>query len=127
MSARVLPRGFELPGTRPRRKYGAKGCVVAGVWFRSQREGNRYAELLLLRRTGEVKLILLQVPFILSECVLDAEGHVAAPSERYIADFVIHWSNGRLSVEDSKGHRTADFIRKKRRCEALHNIVIEEV
>lgn len=108
-------------------KYGARSVWVDGIRFDSKREANRYGELKLLKAAGDVRLILRQVSFQISPGIPDSEGRVAAPGERYVADFVIHWANGELTVEDVKGMRTKEYLRKKRRAEAIYGIEVVEI
>ena len=131
--ARIIPRlsrdiakQLGVAGLR-RPKYGAERVLVDGILFDSKKEATRYQELRLLERAGEIRLVMRQVPFQLSDTVLGPDGKVASRGERWVADFVIHWADGRLTVEDAKGHRTETFIRKKKRAEALYGIRVEEV
>ena len=48
-------------------KYGNRKVVIDGIEFMSQKEGNRYCELKLLQRAGEISNLRLQPKFILQE------------------------------------------------------------
>ena len=125
-------RGFERLGIKqpkaPRaHKYGSRRVLFRGRLFDSQKEANRYAHHLLRQRAGEVALIMCQVPFQISDTILGPDGKVAARGERWVADFVIQLTAGGYEVEDCKGFRTASFIRKKRRVEAIYGFKIQEV
>ena len=108
-------------------KYHARPVVVDGEWFASQREARRWSELLLLKRAGEVRLILRQVGFQIAPPVRDDQGALTCRAIKYLADFLVHWSDGRLTVEDAKGMRTPMYRAKKRRVEAIYGIEITEV
>lgn len=66
-------------------KYHNRKVVIDGITFDSQREGDYYCELKMLRMAGEV-----------------------------IADFVVHYKDGRTVVVDVKGDKT-DVYRIKRK------------
>jgi len=108
-------------------KYRAKPTIVDGIRFDSKKEARHYARLKLALQAGEIRLLLRQVPFYISDAVFDENGKVLASAERYVADFLVHWKDGTLSVIDAKGHRTQTYRRKKRRVEAIYGITIEEV
>lgn len=48
-------------------KYGNRKVVIDGIKFDSQKEGNRYCELKLLQRAGEISNLQLQPKFVLQE------------------------------------------------------------
>jgi len=124
-----LAKQFAAAAKEPQRKhkYGAEPVVVDGHWFASKREAKRWQELEWMRALGEVLLIVRQVGFEISPAVRDETGHVKAPAQRYIADFLVHWKDGRVTVEDAKGMKTATYLNKKRRVEAIYKITIVEV
>jgi hypothetical protein len=45
----------------------------------------------------------------------------------YRADFVVAWKDGRVSVEDVKGHRTREYINKRKQVLARYGLQIEEL
>ena len=94
-----------------RHKYHAKKTTIDGITFDSQKEANRYAELKLLERAGEIKHLQLQVPFTLQEA-FTLHGKKYRPIT-YIADFVYE-QDGRTIVEDTKGMRTQVYQLKKK-------------
>ena len=98
-----------------RHKFNAVQVEYDGIKFPSKREGNRYLELKLLQKTGEVVFFLRQPMF-------DLPGNV-----KYRADFIIFWAAGFVTIEDVKGVRTKEFIRAKRQVEALYPVEILEV
>ena len=76
---------------------------VDGIKFHSKKEAQRYLDLKVLRANGDVLWFIRQVPFYLS-----------ATEEKYLADFLIVWATGAITVEDVKGVRTKDYLRKKK-------------
>lgn len=104
-----------------RMKYHNRKAVYNGIKFDSIRERDRYCELLLLQRSGEIRDLKLQVPFVLIE---------KQPGERavkYIADFTYLDRNGDLVVEDAKGVRTDAYRIKRKLMLERHGIRIREV
>lgn len=100
-------------------KYGNSKTEVDGIVFDSAKEAGRYKELLLLRKAGLIGIIQLQVPYELN----DGGRH----SLRYIADFVyVDAVTGKTVVEDVKGFRTREYLKKKRLMLKVHNIEITE-
>ena len=90
-------------------------AVVDGFHFASKAEAKYYERLKTLQQqpASSIKFFLRQIPFHLP-------GNV-----KYIADFLIFYSSGDLSVIDVKGHITKDFKRTKKIVEALYPIKIE--
>ena len=89
----------------PTDRMGARATIVDGIRFRSKLEADRYRELVLLQKAGEVKYLLRQVPFDIAP----SNGRII----QYRADFVIVWNAGALdpagevvTVEDTKGFMT---------------------
>lgn len=103
---------------RKRNKYGNEPMVVDGVRFASKREARRYLVLRERLERGEIRGLRLQVPY---ELVVRM---------KYVADFVYEeaaedgWST---VVEDSKGAKTREYIRKRRAMADQHGITIREV
>lgn len=114
-------------------KYHAKKTVVNGIMFDSRLEADRYQQLLLLEKAGEITGLMLQVEFqilkgwtnpgIVSEDGIDEDGDTIyritetptkagerIKSRFYIADFV-YYDTGLKNwvIEDTKGIETADF------------------
>jgi hypothetical protein len=101
-------------------KYSAERTEVNGKTFPSKKEAKRYAELLLLLKSGEIVLLELQVPFELNEG--------GTHSLKYIADFVyVDVKTGQKIIEDAKGFKTKEYKKKKRLMLKVHNIKIHEV
>lgn len=102
----------------PRNKYGAKPTVVDGIRFHSKRESERYSELKLLQRAGEIRDLTMQPKFPI---VVNDEKICV-----YIADFS-YIENQEIVIEDVKGAKTALYSIKKKLVEALYDVKITEV
>ena len=92
--------------------------TVDGILFDSIKEAKRYSELKLLSRTGEVVLFLLQTPVYFKG------------GGKYVMDFLVFWSDGRVTFEDVKSPATRKketYRFKKRLVEAELGIEITEV
>lgn len=98
-----------------RNKYGATATVIDGIRFASKAEANYYVGLTVARKSGDLRFFLRQVPF-------DLPGGV-----RYLCDFVEFWKNGDMRFIDVKGHKTNEYILKKKQVEALYPVEITEV
>lgn len=83
-------------------KYRNRVVEVDGHRFASQKEANRYLELQMLQRSGEIKGFGIQPSFYLSEGI------------RYMPDFIVCGKDGRIWLEDTKGYRTKDFNIKQK-------------
>jgi hypothetical protein len=114
------PVPAEQPKEKKRSKYGSKETEVDGIKFDSQKEAHRYGQLKLMLKAGIIGLLELQVPFELNTG--------GTHSLKYIADFVyIISATGEKVVEDAKGHRTREYIKKRRLMKKVHGIEIQEV
>jgi len=92
-------------------KYSNKKTEIDGVVFDSFKEGNRYKELILLQRAGEIEDLKIQVPF---ELIPKQKGERAV---KYIADFVYYDNKKQqMIVEDVKSiaTKTKDYIIKRK-------------
>lgn len=108
-------------------KYGAKKTVVNGITFDSQREADRYCELMLMLRAGEIRELKLQPEFTLQEGFRTPSGEKVR-AVKYIADFSYKMTidgEERTCVEDVKGVRTKDYALKKKLMEGKGIKVIE--
>jgi hypothetical protein len=83
---------------KPRSKYGAKSVTIDGIRFASRLEGNRYGELKLLERAGEISLLLPQYRFPLMAPNNEVVGF-------YVADF-FYEEDGKRVCEEAKGFWT---------------------
>jgi hypothetical protein len=106
-----------------RTKYNSVISYVNGIKFHSKKEANRYAELLLLVKAGEIRDLKLQVKYS-----LDVSGvHIC----NYYADFVyIDCRFETTVVEDVKGMKSGGaysvFKLKEKLMLAIHKIDIFE-
>lgn len=100
----------------PRSKFGNKITEVDDIKFDSKAESQRYGELNMMLRGGLIHSFERQVSYD-----LEVNGVLIC---RYIADFVITWPDGIITVEDVKGVQTRDFKLKKKLMWAIHGIEI---
>jgi hypothetical protein len=123
-----------------RSKYGSKKVTVDGVEFDSKREAARYKELKVMEAAGEIEDLQLQVHYELIPAKYETFERYGKRGQRlkdgcrlieksccYVADFVYTDCNGRLVVEDSKGHKTKDYIIKRKLMLNVFGIRINEV
>jgi hypothetical protein len=105
--------------TRSTNKYRARSITVDGIRFPSRLEANRYGELKLLERAGEISGLTLQPEYPLTVNGVNCG--------TYRADFrYVEKANGTV-IEDTKGFRTPVYRLKKRIVEAIYGIKITEV
>ncbi len=112
-----------------RSKYGARKTVFDGITFASKKEANRYRELKMLERAGEICNLRLQVPFELIPAQYEETGELYTKGANkgkpkrgkciekavtYIADFVYTTCEPHQIVEDVKGMRTPVYIIKRK-------------
>lgn len=102
-------------------KYGAQPTTVDGIRFASKREANRYAELKLLARIGDVADLKCHPRFPL---VVNGQKVCV-----YEADFSYLDRTGAFVVEDVKSRptMTPQYRLKKKLLQALHGITVSEV
>lgn len=125
---------------RTNNKYGSKKVKLDGIVFDSIREAQRYKELKLLERAGEITDLELQKPFELVPAQYEYYERYGKNNRRlkdgkrtieqsvvYKADFVYREKNGQLIVEDTKGMKTHDYIIKRKLMLHVHGIRIREV
>ena len=94
-------------------KYHSKKVVVDGVTFDSKREAQRYCELKLLEKAGEIVNLTLQHKFML-QSPFKKNGKTIREI-CYIADFVYQDArNFKIVVEDVKGFKTKEYLLKKK-------------
>lgn len=123
-------------------KYHNKKITAGGETFDSKREYNRYRELLLLEKAGEISNLRRQVKFVLIPAQYEKtperyargkrkgelkQGKVLERECAYLADFVYIDSNGEKVVEDTKGVKTKEYIIKRKLMLYTHGIQIKEV
>lgn len=101
-------------------KYHNRKVTVNGITFDSQKEADRYLELMLLLKAGEIDRLKLQPEFTLQEAFTTPEGE-KVKAIRYRADFTYrkkmrggvdtYWVS---VVEDVKGYRTKEYQQKRK-------------
>ena len=123
------------------RKYNNKKIEVDGMTFDSKKEANRYKELSLLQKAGEISGLQTQVRYVLIPSQREVSDEVYARDESkgkykpgkllerectYVADFV-YYKDGEVIVEDTKGFRTKEYIIKRKLMLYVHHIQIKEI
>lgn len=120
-------------------KYHSRKVTVDGDTYDSMKEYRRFKELSLLERAGAIRNLKRQVKYVLIPAQreftteIDKKGNFKKGKllERecaYIADFVyLDMSTCRMTVEDTKGYRTKDYIIKRKLMLWVHGIQIKEV
>ena len=102
-----------------RNKYGAKKTVVGDITFASKKEAQRWMELQLLERAGEISDLQRQVKVELigqHRPLYTRTGR----KMRYVADFTyIDNQSGVLVMEDVKGFRTKEYEVKRAILQAM--------
>lgn len=93
-------------------KYHSNKVCIDGIKFDSRKEANKYCELKLLQKAGEVIELHLQPEFILQDGYI-RNGKKIRPIV-YRADFQVKYKDGREVVIDTKGYRTKEYLIKKK-------------
>lgn len=111
-------------------KYGNEKVYWDGMVFDSIKEYQRWIQLKMFERPGEITGLSRQVPFVLipsqKKDVDNGYMRTEYPT-KYIADFVYTDKSGRMVVEDAKGHPTPDYVIKRKLMRQVHGIEIVEV
>lgn len=109
-------------------KYGAKKTQVDGIRLDSKAEAQRYRELMLLKRAGEVTEVILQPSYTLMPGFKHkATGERVQPI-KYRADFLVTYADGHQEIEDVKGVKTEVYRIKKKLFMSLYpDLYIKEV
>lgn len=109
-------------------KYGNRKVIYDGMAFDSKKECQRYIELKLLEKAGEIKDLKRQVKYTLIPSQKDDRGKIIERECIYIADFVYFDCRENQSVvEDVKGFRTKEYRIKKKLMLLVHGIRVREV
>lgn len=98
-----------------------KTKTIDGIKHDSKKEAERWMELQMLQRTGEIANLRRQVPF---ELIPKQAGERAC---NYIADFVYLDKAGKTIVEDAKGVKTDVYKIKKKLMLWRYDIRIKEI
>ncbi len=110
-----------------KRKYGNRKVVLNGIKFDSLREAERYGQLQLLERAGQITDLELQPRFELIPKQRRDDGKPERACE-YVADFrYTDTATGQTVIEDAKGMRTRDYIVKRKLMLQVHGISVREV
>lgn len=107
-------------------KYGNQKVMIDGEKVAdSKHEFRRLNDLIALQRAGQIKDLQTQVRYKLIPaqkiCGVKVRG------TDYVADFVYWTSEGQFICEDAKGHKTADYIIKRKLMKMIHDIDVVEV
>lgn len=129
--------GSGVPDDPPKSKYRNEKVSFMGITFDSQLEANRYGELVLMQRAGEISELRRQVEYELIPSQREPDtvgprggikkGKVIERAVYYIADFVYKDKQGNTVVEDTKGVKTPDYTIKRKLMLYIHKIRIKEV
>ena len=120
--AKNNPHLFEGQHGKEKKKsiYGNEMTEVDGINFHSKKEARRYGELKQMLKVGAIGMLQRQVSYELNPG--------GTHSYKYIADFVyIDQVTGEKIVEDVKGYRKKEYLKKRRLMKQVHNIEIKEV
>jgi hypothetical protein len=94
-------------------KYKSRKTIVDGITFDSQKEARKYAELKLLKQAGEILDYELQPQYELQPGYRDSQRNWVRPII-YRADFRVIYPDGREVIIDTKGHRTKEYLLKRK-------------
>lgn len=118
-------------------KYHNRKIKVNGIIYDSKRELRRWNELLLLEKAGQITDLKRQVKFVLIPAQHEPniigkrggikQGKLLERECSYIADFVYIDKNGILTVEDTKGIKTKDYVIKRKLMLYTHKIRVKEI
>lgn len=110
-----------------RRKYRNKKVTLGDMTFDSKKEANRWVELAIMQKNGEITDLDTQVVFELIPAQRDpVTKKVLERAVHYVADFVYYRGNERV-VEDTKGFKTPEYIIKRKLMLWVHGIRIQEI
>lgn len=136
-NGKVKPVGESSALPSPDNKYKNQKVTYMGIEFDSQLEANRYGELVLMQRAGEISELRRQVEYELIPSQREPDtvgprggvkqGKVIERAVYYIADFVYKDKHGNTVVEDTKGVKTPDYTIKRKLMLYIHKIRIKEV
>ena len=98
--------------TMDNRRIKSKACIVDGIRFASEAEGQFYCYLKRKKELGEIQEIDCQPSFTLQPGCLRF-GRKYQPI-RYIADFLVTYPNGHQVVFDVKGYSMEDADLKRK-------------
>lgn len=120
----ALKAALAAEGQKKPSKYRNRRATYKGISFDSGLERDRYIELTLLQRAGEIYGLKRQAAFPLHTVSVEGE---RLQIGKYLADFTYYDKDKRLHVEDTKGFETPLFKFKKKLFEAEYMRKIELV
>lgn len=126
MRIKELPGKYQGQARQKYSKYRSKKTEYDGRTFDSRKEAQRYAELKMLQKAGEISGLECQKPYELIPTQRDATGKLLERKTTYIADFV-YTRDGKTVVEDVKGFRTPEYKLKRKMMLYKYGIQIQEV
>ena len=121
----------QLPGAdagqKKASKYHSAPAERGELRFDSQKEAQRYDELMVMLRAGIISDLRLQPQFTLQESYITEAGE-RIRAVRYTADFSYRFG-GKLVVEDVKSTatRTKEYLRNRKFMRSKFGIEIQEV
>lgn len=95
-------------------KYNAKKVVIDGITFDSRAEGAYYQRLLKLKKSGVVDDFEMQKTYTLLDKFTHPESGKTVRAIKYVADFEVCYTDGRVEVVDIKGMLTPVFRIKEK-------------
>ena len=104
-------------------KYHNITTTIDGIRFDSRKEANRFYQLRLMERAGEISNLRRQVEYELIPAQKTPAGRAVRPV-KYVADFVYE-DHGKTVVEDVKGVKTREFRIKSKLMLWRYGIVVE--
>jgi uncharacterized membrane protein len=93
-------------------KYNAKKVEIDGIVFASRAEGRYYEHLLDLMHDGVVESFEMQKPYTLLDKFPHPKTGKTIRAIKYVPDFEVIYTDGRVEVVDVKGMQT-DVFRMK--------------
>ena len=93
-------------------KYNARKVTIDGITFDSQSEGRYYQHLLGLMESGVVESFEMQKPYTLLDKFPHPKTGMTIRAIKYVPDFEVIYTDGRVEVVDVKGMQT-DVFRMK--------------
>ena len=91
-------------------KYNAKKVTIDGITFASKSEGRYYQHLLGLMESGVVESFEMQKPYTLLDKFPHPKTGKTIRAIKYVPDFEVIYTDGRVEVVDVKGMQTDVFI-----------------
>jgi len=111
---------YQKEQKKKRPKYRNVKTIFNDIKFHSKKEANRYRDLLMLQKMGEISNLKTQVPYTIS-----VKGVKIC---KYVADFAYIDTScgGSITVEDCKGFKTQVYKLKKKLMKSIHGIELLE-